>query len=71
MCGRQETVQFGDAPAFDGLLDVFPSLMHEPYYSSYAKADLDAVFAPAGLKRVEVDIAYLTKIVTFEKSALG
>jgi ubiquinone/menaquinone biosynthesis C-methylase UbiE len=62
-----DTVQYGDAPAFDGLLDVFPSLVHEPYYSSYAKADLDALFAAAGLKRTGTDIAYLTKIAVFEK----
>jgi ubiquinone/menaquinone biosynthesis C-methylase UbiE len=62
-----ETVQYGDAPAFDGLIDVFPSLVHEPYYASYARADLDALFAAAGLKRTATDIAYLTKIVVFEK----
>lgn len=63
-----ETVQYGDAPDFDGLIDVFPSLVYEPYYSSYAKTDLDALFVPFGLKRIETDIAYLTKIVAFEKS---
>ena len=63
-----ETVQYGDAPGFDGLLDVFPSLVHEPYYDSYVKTDLDALFATAGLKRIATDIAYLTKIAVFEKS---
>jgi ubiquinone/menaquinone biosynthesis C-methylase UbiE len=62
-----ETVQYGDMPEFDGLIEVFPSLMHEPYYSSYAKADLDALFAASGLKRMTTDIAYLTKIAVFEK----
>ncbi|HEX3945034.1 MAG TPA: class I SAM-dependent methyltransferase [Rhizomicrobium sp.] len=62
-----ETVQYGDAPDFDGLLDVFPSLVHEPYYDSYVKTDLDALFATAGLKRIATDIAYLTKIAVFEK----
>ncbi len=62
-----DTLQYGDAPAFDGLLDVFPSLVHEPYYSSYARADLDGLFGAAGLKRTGTDIAYLTKIAVFEK----
>jgi ubiquinone/menaquinone biosynthesis C-methylase UbiE len=62
-----ETVQYGDAPEFDGLIDVFPSLLYEPYYSSYARTDLDALFAPAGLTRTGTDIAYLTKIAIFEK----
>jgi ubiquinone/menaquinone biosynthesis C-methylase UbiE len=64
-----ETIQYGDAPAFEGLLDVFPSLLHEPYYSSYAKTDLDKLFASAGLRRISTDIAYLTKIAVFEKPA--
>jgi ubiquinone/menaquinone biosynthesis C-methylase UbiE len=63
-----DTLQYGDAPAFDGLLDVFPSLVHEPYYSSYAQTDLDALFGATGLKRAATDIAYLTKIVVLEKS---
>jgi ubiquinone/menaquinone biosynthesis C-methylase UbiE len=64
-----ETIQTGDAPQFDGLIDVFPSLLHEPYYSSYAKTDLDKLFGAAGLARVETDIAYLTKVAVFRKSA--
>ncbi len=64
-----ETIQYGDAPGFDGLIDVFPSLLHEPYYSSYAKGDLDKLFGAAGLERVETDIAYLTKVATFRKPA--
>ena len=62
-----ETLQYGDAPTFDGLLDVFPALLYEPYFSSYATADLDALFAPAGLRRIGADIAYLTKIAVFRK----
>ena len=62
-----DTLQYGDAPEFEGLLDVFPSLFHEPYYSSYARADLDALFGAAGLRRTGSEIAYLTKVVAFEK----
>jgi ubiquinone/menaquinone biosynthesis C-methylase UbiE len=64
-----DSIQYGDAPAFDGLLDVFPHLLHEPYYASYAKADLDKLFGAAGLKRAATDIAYLTKIAVFQKPA--
>jgi ubiquinone/menaquinone biosynthesis C-methylase UbiE len=63
-----ETVQYGDAPEFDGLIDVFPSLLYEPYYSSYANTDLDALFAPAGLTRTATDIAYRTTIAVFERA---
>lgn len=64
-----DTIQHGDAPAFEGLIEVFPSLLHEPYYTSYTRTDLDDLFGAAGLKRTETDIAYLTKIVSVQKSA--
>ncbi|MGH6870377.1 MAG: class I SAM-dependent methyltransferase [Rhizomicrobium sp.] len=60
-----DSIQYGDAPEFDGLIDVFPQLMHEPYYATYAKTDLDKLFA--GLKRESAEIAYLTKVATFRK----
>lgn len=62
-----ETIQYGDVPEFDGLIELFPSLLHEPYYSTYAKTDLGELFGAAGLKRTATDIAYLTKIAVFEK----
>lgn len=62
-----DSIQYGDAPDFDGLLDVFPDLLHEPYYTSYAKQDLKQIFAKAGLLPAHLDIAYLTKIIAFEK----
>lgn len=62
-----DSIQYGDTPAFDGLLEVFPELLHEPYYSTYAKTDFVNLFGTAGLKHAESDIAYLTKIATFEK----
>ena len=61
-----DTIQYGDAPQFEGLLDIFPELLHEPYYASYARTDLGKLFG--GLKHTGDDIAYLTKITTFEKT---
>lgn len=60
-----DTIQYGDMPEFDGLIDVFPGLLHEPYYKTYAQTDLGKLFAP--LKHTSDDIAYLTKISVFEK----
>jgi ubiquinone/menaquinone biosynthesis C-methylase UbiE len=62
-----DTIQYGDVPEFEGLIDVFPELLHEPYYSSFAKSDLDALFGKCGLERAEQDIAYLTKVTVFRK----
>jgi len=60
-----DTIQYGDAPEFDGLIDAFPELLHEPYYKTYAQTDLVKLFG--GLKHASDDIAYLTKISVFEK----
>ncbi|HTQ15536.1 MAG TPA: class I SAM-dependent methyltransferase [Rhizomicrobium sp.] len=62
-----DSIQYGDAPGFDGLIDVFPQLMHEPYYASYAKADPGRLFR--GLKHEGDEIAYLTKVSAFRKPA--
>jgi ubiquinone/menaquinone biosynthesis C-methylase UbiE len=62
-----DSIQYGDAPAFDGLIDIFPTLLHEPYYAGFAKSDLGALFKPAGLIRESADVAYMTKITTFRK----
>ncbi len=63
---QADTIQYGDVPEFDGLLDLFPTLLHEPYYATYAKTDLGKLFG--GLKHTGEDIAYLTKISVFEKA---
>jgi SAM-dependent methyltransferase len=62
-----DTIQYGDVPEFAGLIDVFPELLHEPFYSSFAKSDLDALFGKVELEQVERDIAYLTKVTVFRK----
>ncbi|HEX3808416.1 MAG TPA: methyltransferase domain-containing protein [Rhizomicrobium sp.] len=64
-----DSIQYGDADGFDGLLDAFPHLLHEPYFSTYAKADFDTLFANAGLERIESSNAYLTKVSVFQKVA--
>jgi ubiquinone/menaquinone biosynthesis C-methylase UbiE len=63
-----DTIQYGDVPAFDGLLDVFPTLLHEPYFSGFAKSDLEKLFGGVGLQRLQSDIAHLTKITVFGKA---
>jgi SAM-dependent methyltransferase len=65
-----DTIQFGDLPDFDGLIEAFPRLLHEPYYAGFAKSDLKALFEPAGLTWQETDLAYLTKVSTFAKPAV-
>jgi ubiquinone/menaquinone biosynthesis C-methylase UbiE len=63
-----DSIQYGDVAGFDGLIDIFPTLLHEPYYAGFAKSNLDTLFGRAGLERETTDIAYMTKIATFRKN---
>ncbi|HEY2445841.1 MAG TPA: class I SAM-dependent methyltransferase [Rhizomicrobium sp.] len=63
-----DTIQYGDISSCDGLIDAFPTLMYEPYYESFARSDLAALFGAGGLELIDADIAYLTKISVFRKT---
>ena len=65
-----DSIQYGDRPGLDLLLEAFPEAFHEPYYDSYCRQDPRALFAAAGLERAEVDaLAFLSKILVFRKPA--
>ena len=64
-----DTIQFGDEPGFDILLENFPRGFHEPYYDSYCRTDLSALFGEAGLEKTEEVLAFLTKVTAFQKPA--
>ena len=56
----------GDVPAFDGLLEFFPAAFHEPYYRTYTRADLPALFTPAGADLRSSTPAFMSKVMVFE-----
>lgn len=64
-----DSIQHGDAPGYDALLDRFPVAMHEPYYAEYLDADLEALGRAAGLEPVSVERAHVTKILVFDRPA--
>ncbi|MFO1113810.1 MAG: class I SAM-dependent methyltransferase [Rhodospirillales bacterium] len=64
-----DSLQHGDRPAWDRLLVGFPKSFHEPFYAVYAKADLNALFGGAGLRPAGNDLAFLSKILVFDKPA--
>ena len=64
-----DSLQRGDTPAYDGLLDDFPRRLHEPYYASYVRADLTALFGAAGLVAESAEPVYFSKLAIFRKSA--
>ena len=41
-----DSLQTGDEPDYDALLELFPLAFHEPYYASYLREDLDSLYAP-------------------------
>lgn len=62
-----DSLQYGDNPVYDGLLEFFPAAFHEPYYASYLDCDLEALFAEAGFEIEAVEVVYLSRVMTLRK----
>ncbi len=62
-----DSIQLGDVPDYDALVEYFPLAFHEPYYAQYAREDLAALFGAAGLTLEESRVAYFSKVMTFRK----
>jgi ubiquinone/menaquinone biosynthesis C-methylase UbiE len=62
-----DSLQMGDRPGWDGLLEAFPVRFHEPYYAHYATDDLVAMLADAGLPAQETAHAFLSKVMVRRK----
>jgi ubiquinone/menaquinone biosynthesis C-methylase UbiE len=62
-----DSLQLGDVPDYDALLEHFPESLHEPYYEGYIRADLPALFGAAGLVLEGEGRAYFSKIMTFRR----
>lgn len=63
-----DSLQMGDKPDWDGLLEAFPVRFHEPYYRHYTIDDLDALFRGAGLVPVETRSVFLSKMIVCRKA---
>jgi ubiquinone/menaquinone biosynthesis C-methylase UbiE len=64
-----DSLQLGDEPTYDAMLERFPQLYHEPYYHSYIRDDLTAIGRPYGLPHRRTINAYLSKVMVFDKDA--
>ena len=62
-----ESLQTGDEPDYDGLLELFPQLFHEPYYESYLTMDVVKLFESAGFKHEDTTYAVFSKILQFRR----
>jgi ubiquinone/menaquinone biosynthesis C-methylase UbiE len=66
-----DSIQSGDTPDLDRMLEYFPVGFHEPYYNTYLNEDFASLFAEFGLSQEEVELAFLTKMMRFRKPALA
>ncbi len=62
-----DSLQPGDEPDYDGLLEIFPALFHEPYFKSYLEEDIEALFGDAGLVVESITNAFFAKVVAFRR----
>jgi ubiquinone/menaquinone biosynthesis C-methylase UbiE len=62
-----DSLQRGDHPDYDGLLELFPQNYHEPYYSSYITEDVAALAEDCDLKPVRNVKAFVSKVMVFDK----
>ena len=63
-----DSLQTGDEPDYDAMLDWFPVAFHEPYYASYLREDLPRLFGPE-LRAIAEISAYLSKVLSFRREA--
>ena len=63
-----DSIQKGDHPPWDGLLDLFPHYFHEPYYADYVTGNLEAWCTTAGLAPASSERAFLSKVAAFRKA---
>jgi ubiquinone/menaquinone biosynthesis C-methylase UbiE len=62
-----DSLQRGDEPDYDGMLERFPQLYHEPYYRSYLGEDFPAIARRCGLAHRGDTRAYVSKVMVFDK----
>ncbi|MCC6946510.1 MAG: class I SAM-dependent methyltransferase [Bradyrhizobiaceae bacterium] len=62
-----DSLQYGDVPDYDGLLEVFPQNFHEPYYSSYLDEDFRTIARDCGLTHLRDEPAFISKAMVFDK----
>jgi ubiquinone/menaquinone biosynthesis C-methylase UbiE len=65
-----DSLQRGDQPDYEGLLELFPQNYHEPYYVSYTKEDFNALATSCSLTHVRDVKAFVSKVMVFDKPAV-
>ena len=68
--GPRDSLQRGDQPDYEGLLELFPQSYHEPYYRSYTNEDFGTLAAGCGLTHIRDVTAFVSKVMVFDKPAV-
>ncbi|MBI1774740.1 MAG: methyltransferase domain-containing protein [Proteobacteria bacterium] len=58
-----DSLQTGDHPPYDAILERFPAVAHEPYYADYIGADLPRLFGDHGLVVERSERAFFAKLL--------
>lgn len=62
-----DSLQKGDSPELDPLLETFPKNYHEPYYRNYTEHPLQDYFKQSGMIQVAADRGFFSKVVSGSK----
>ena len=62
-----DSVQRGDRPDYEGMLELFPKNYHEPYYESYIREDFGELGTARGLTHIRTVNAFISKVMVFDK----
>jgi ubiquinone/menaquinone biosynthesis C-methylase UbiE len=62
-----DSLQRGDKPGYDGMLEAFPVRFHEPYYENYLGDDVPSLMETCGLRHLQTSLAFLSKVVVSRK----
>jgi ubiquinone/menaquinone biosynthesis C-methylase UbiE len=62
-----DSLQLGDEPRYDGMLELFPQNFHEPYYRSYLRENFPVLARSCGLASVREVNAFVSKVMVFDK----
>lgn len=63
-----DSIQKGDHPAWDGLLDLFPHYFHEPYYAGYVQGCLEQWATDGGLVVSSRERAFLSSVTALQRA---
>ena len=60
--GYVDSLQKGDYPIVDPVLENFPEEFHEPYYRNYLNHSMEKLVAECGFKNIKFDRGFLSKV---------